>query len=66
MTATIELSERTVKRAEKLSGINNVQELVKMTVDHYITGAKWREASIKAEKVIGDENPFFDGYDPKA
>jgi hypothetical protein len=66
MTATIELNDRTVKRAEKLSGINDVQKLVKMTVDRYLQGASIREAALKAKEEIGDENPFWDNYDPKA
>jgi hypothetical protein len=66
MTATIELSDRTVKRAEKLSGIKDVQKLVKMTVNRYLQGASIREAALKAKEEIGNENPFWEDYDPKA
>jgi hypothetical protein len=66
MTTTIELNDRAVKRAEKLSGINDVQELVKMAINRYLRGASIREAAFKAQEEIGEENPFWDDYDPKA
>jgi hypothetical protein len=37
-----------------------------MTINHYIEGARLREAMMKAKEAIGDENPFWEGYDPKA
>jgi hypothetical protein len=66
MTATIELNDRAVKRAEKLSGITDVQELVKMAINRYLKGQSIRAAALEAQKEIGDENPFWEDYDPKA
>ncbi|MDR0909606.1 MAG: type II toxin-antitoxin system VapB family antitoxin [Spirochaetaceae bacterium] len=66
MTATIELNDRKWKRAQKLTGIDDAQKLVKVAVERYIRGAELRDAAHKALKTIGDENPFFEGYDPKA
>jgi hypothetical protein len=66
MTATIELNDRLINKAKKLSGITNEQDLVKMTISHYLEGAEIKAAATKAKQAIGDENPFWDNYDPKS
>jgi hypothetical protein len=66
MTATIELNDRLISKAKKLSGITNEQDLVSMTITHYLEGAEIRVAAAKAKEAAWNENPFWDGYDPKA
>jgi hypothetical protein len=66
MTATIELDDHVVKHAEQLSGITDVQELVSMSVNRFISGAELVRAATRAKEVIGDENPFWEDYDPRA
>jgi predicted transcriptional regulator len=66
MTATIELSDRMVKRAKTLSGISDEQKLMRMTIAHYLEGAELRVAAARAKEATGGESPFWDGYDPKA
>jgi predicted transcriptional regulator len=66
MTATIELNDRLVNKAKKLSCITNDQDLVTMTIAHYLEGAEIRVAAIKAKEASGDKNPFWDDYDPKS
>jgi hypothetical protein len=66
MKETIELNESLVSKAKRLSGIDNDQELLNMTIIHYIEGAEIREAAQKARAITGNENPFWEGYDPKA
>jgi hypothetical protein len=66
MTATIKLNDRLINKAKKLSGITNEQDLVKMTITHYLEGAEIRVAAIRAKEATGSENPFWEGYDPKA
>jgi hypothetical protein len=61
MTATIELNDRKVKRAEKLSGINDVQDLVKMAVDRYIHGEELFRGMMK----LKDSGIIDPDYDPK-
>jgi hypothetical protein len=66
VTATIELNDRLINKAKKLSGITNEEDLVKMTISHYLQGAEIRAAAVKAKKAMGNENPFWDNYHPKA
>jgi hypothetical protein len=65
MTATIELNDSLINRAKKLSGITNEQDLLRMMITHYLEGAEIRLAAAKAKEATGNENPFWDGYDPK-
>jgi hypothetical protein len=61
MTATIELDDRKVKQAEKLSGISDIQKLVKMAVDSYIHGEKVFQAMMKfkdADIIDSDYDQF--------
>ncbi|MDR0908660.1 MAG: hypothetical protein LBM77_02740 [Spirochaetaceae bacterium] len=66
MTATIELNDRKWKRAQKLTGIDDAQKLVMVAVDRYLRGAEIRADMLKAKEAFKGENPFFEGYDPKA
>ncbi|MDR3324608.1 MAG: type II toxin-antitoxin system VapB family antitoxin [Spirochaetaceae bacterium] len=66
MTATIELNDGLVTKAKKLSGIADDKDLVQMALKRYIEGTEFLRAAIRVKKEIGDENPFWEGYDPKA
>jgi hypothetical protein len=66
MTMTIDLNERMLKRAEKLSGISDGSKLLGMTLKRYIDGQALRKAAISAKEAAGEENPFWEDYDPKA
>jgi hypothetical protein len=66
MTATIEVNERLLKKAEKYSGITDESKLLQMVLKRYVKGVEFSAEMLKAKAAIGDENPFFDGYDPKA
>lgn len=62
MTMTVDLNERMLKRAEKLSGISDGSKLVNMAIKSYITGEEtWRDM-VK----LKDSNCIIEGYDPKA
>jgi hypothetical protein len=66
MIKTIDLDERLIRKAKKLSGIDDDKALLQMTVKSYIEGEEFARAALKTKKAIGDENPFWDDYDPKA
>jgi hypothetical protein len=66
MTATIELNEKLIKKAEKYSGINDESKLLQMTLKRYVDGQALRKAAQEAQQAANGENPFWDDYDPKA
>jgi hypothetical protein len=66
MKQMIELNDALVKRAKELSNIDNVQELMVMTLHHYVDRANLRDVAQRAKAEIGDTNIFWDDYDPKA
>jgi Arc/MetJ family transcription regulator len=61
MTATIELNDRLINKAKRLSGISDEKELVNMAIKSYIKGEEtWRDM-VK----LKDSNCVIEGYDPK-
>jgi Arc/MetJ family transcription regulator len=61
MTATIELNDRLVKKAKKLSGINDDKQLVDMVFKRYVHG----EEACRALMKLKDSNIIDPDYDPK-
>jgi hypothetical protein len=66
MTATVELSDSLVEKAKMLSGISDFQKLIHKVTVEYVRGTEFRISMMKLKEEIGDTDPFWEGYDPKA
>jgi hypothetical protein len=66
MTATIELNDRLFNKAKKLSGISDSQKLMNKVLVDYIHGTELLNSMVQLKEEIGDADPFWEGYDPKA
>jgi hypothetical protein len=65
MIATIELNDQMVSKAKELSGISDDKELMNMVIDRFVRGQEFLRSMVETKESI-KENPFWDGYDPKA
>jgi hypothetical protein len=61
MTATIELNDRLIKQAEKLSGIDDANAIMQIALQRYVKGEKL------ARSLTGfkDADSIWQDYDPK-
>jgi len=65
MTATIELSDRLVKKAKRFSGISDFQQLMHKMLESYIDGTEYLNSLIHVSEKIDDTDSFGEGYDPR-
>jgi Arc/MetJ family transcription regulator len=64
MTATIELDERLVDEAKKITGITEDGELVNMAIGRFVKGQELLRSMLKERESIRGKS-FSDGHDPE-
>jgi hypothetical protein len=65
MTATIELNDRLLKKAEKLTGITDSSVLVKEALNTLIRGREYEADLLQMQHSSQSKEILWPGYDPK-